>query len=61
MTHRSSCVLEYNNTDNTRISMDIRIITESNLEKYSREYRTTGRKKMLFEPGHYFSNEPISV
>tara|TARA_B100000886_G_scaffold320965_1_gene262823 strand:- start:287 stop:1198 length:912 start_codon:yes stop_codon:yes gene_type:complete len=52
---------QYNNTDNTRISMDIRIITESNLEKYSREYRTTGRKKMLFEPGHYFSNEPINI
>ena len=52
---------QYNDTDITRISMDIRIITESNLKKYSREYRTTGRKKMLFRPGHYFSNEPINV
>ena len=39
--------------------MDVRIITESNLQKYSREYRTTGRKKMLFQPGHYFSKQPI--
>lgn len=48
-----------NVTDVTRISMDIRIITESNLKKYSRDYRTTGRKKMFFLPGHYFSNEAV--
>ena len=28
---------QYNDTEITRISMDIRIITESNLKKYSRE------------------------
>ncbi len=50
---------QYNSTNETRISMDVRIITESNLQKYSREYRTTGRKKMLFQPGHYFSKQPI--
>ena len=48
-----------NQTDVTRISLDIRIITEKGLQNYSREYRTTGRKKMLFQPGHYFSEKPI--
>tara|TARA_B100000886_G_scaffold238985_1_gene167574 strand:- start:1327 stop:1470 length:144 start_codon:yes stop_codon:yes gene_type:complete len=46
-------------TENTRVSMDIRIITEEGLKKYSREYRTTGRKKMLFTPGNYFSKTPV--
>ena len=50
-----------NQTNITRISLDIRIITESGLRKYSREYRTTGRKKMLFQPGHYFSEIPIKL
>jgi sporadic carbohydrate cluster 2OG-Fe(II) oxygenase len=50
-----------NRTEITRISLDIRIITESSLKKYSREYKTTGRKKMLFQPGHYFSEKPISI
>ena len=31
------------------------------IKKYSREYKTTGRKKMLFQPGHYFSEKPISI
>ena len=48
-------------TNITRISLDIRIITESGLKKYSREYKTTGRKKMLFQPGHYFSEKPIGI
>lgn len=48
-----------NTTKDTRISMDIRVITEKDLEKYSRVYRTTGRKKTLFQPGHYFSSESI--
>ena len=48
---------QHNTSQDTRISMDIRIITEKNLKKYSRTYKTTGRKKTLFQPGHYFSNE----
>ncbi len=48
---------QYNDTKDTRISMDIRIIMESALNSYSREYKTTGRKKMPFLPGHYFSKE----
>ena len=50
---------QHNKTDKTRISMDIRIILENNIEKYSREYKTTGRKKMLFTPGNYFSKESV--
>ena len=46
---------QHNTTNKTRISMDIRIMLENNFDKYSREYKTTGRKKMLFSPGHYFS------
>lgn len=50
---------QHNVTNKTRISMDIRIIRENDFSKYSREYKTTGRKKMLFKPGHYFSKEAI--
>ena len=50
---------QYNDTKDTRISMDIRIIMKSALNSYSREYRTTGRKKMPFLPGHYFSKYAV--
>ena len=50
---------QYNDTDKTRISMDIRVILEDNFSKYSREYKTTGRKKMPFLPGKYFSFESV--
>ena len=50
---------QHNLTNDTRVSMDIRIITKEELRKYSREYRTTGRKKMLFTPDNYFSNKPV--
>ena len=43
----------------TRVSMDIRIIMESAFSNYSREYKTTGRKKMPFLPGHYFSEKAV--
>ena len=36
-----------------------RVIFENNFDKYSREYTTTGRKKMPFKPGYYFSKEAI--
>ena len=40
---------QYNDTKDTRVSMDIRIIMESAFfRNYSREYKTTGRKKMPF-------------
>ena len=50
---------QYNTTNKTRISMDIRIMLENNFTKYSREYKTTGRKKMPFTPGNYFSKEAV--
>lgn len=50
---------QHNITNDTRVSMDIRIITKEELRKYSRQYRTTGRKKMLFTPDNYFSNKPV--
>tara|TARA_X000000368_G_C22977372_1_gene688251 strand:- start:323 stop:1210 length:888 start_codon:yes stop_codon:yes gene_type:complete len=50
---------QHNITNKTRISMDIRIMLENNFDKYSREYKTTGRKKMLFKPGYYFSKEAL--
>ena len=58
LTSRCLHCTQHNVTKDTRISMDIRIITRENLKKYSREYRTTGRK-MLFQPGHYFSKESV--
>ncbi len=50
---------QHNTTNKTRISMDIRIMLENNFDKYSREYITTGRKKMPFKPGYYFSKEAL--
>ena len=50
---------QYNDTKDTRVSMDIRIIMESAFRNYSREYKTTGRKKMPFLPGHYFSEKAV--
>ena len=50
---------QHNVTSDTRISMDIRIITKKNMKKYSRDYKTTGRKNMLFTPGNYFSEKPV--
>ncbi len=48
-----------NITDDTRISMDIRVINKNNLAKYSRDYRSTGRQKMLFTPGNYFNKNAV--
>ena len=50
---------QYNDTKDTRISMDIRVIQENEIKRYSRFYETTGRKKMPFLPGHYFSKEAL--
>tara|TARA_Y100000992_G_C21246689_1_gene483665 strand:+ start:312 stop:1199 length:888 start_codon:yes stop_codon:yes gene_type:complete len=50
---------QHNITNKTRISMDIRIMLAKNFSRYSREYKTTGRKKMPFMPGYYFSKEAL--
>lgn len=48
-----------NTTNSTRISMDIRIIKKKILDKIKVNYVGTGRKKMKFIPGHYYSKKYI--
>jgi ectoine hydroxylase-related dioxygenase (phytanoyl-CoA dioxygenase family) len=52
-------VTQKNVTKYTRISMDIRIIAKSILDKLKRNYVGTGRRKMKFLPGHYYSQVSI--
>jgi hypothetical protein len=52
-------VTQKNITKYTRISMDIRIITKNILNKLKRNYVGTGRRKMKFLPGHYYSQVSI--
>jgi len=52
-------VTQKNITKFTRISMDIRIITKNILDKLNRNYVGTGRRKMKFLPGHYYSQVSI--
>ena len=46
------CCTQNNTTNDTRISMDIRVITKNNLAN-TLSYRSTGRQK-CFYPGNYF-------
>lgn len=50
-----------NVTDSTRISTDVRIILRRHMEALPIEYRGTGRLRMLFAPGHYYYEKPISA
>jgi ectoine hydroxylase-related dioxygenase (phytanoyl-CoA dioxygenase family) len=43
-----------NVTDHTRISIDLRILTDSDRERMRITYRGTGRRRMAFAPGHYY-------
>jgi hypothetical protein len=47
-----------NLTDHTRISMDLRVLPESERERMRFVYRGTGRRRMLFAPGHYYDERP---
>ena len=49
-----------NDTTSTRISVDLRVLPMSELERMRIEYRGTGRRRMLFAPGHYY-NEVLST
>lgn len=49
-----------NDTANTRISVDLRVLPMSELERMRIDYRGTGRRRMLFAPGHYY-NEVLST
>lgn len=50
---------QYNTTDSTRVSMDIRIISEASYKSLPFEYVGTGRMKMPFTPGNYYSSTLI--
>lgn len=49
-----------NDTDSTRISMDVRVILRRQFEKLPLEYRGTGRRRMLFAPGHYYDERSVN-
>ncbi len=43
-----------NDTAHTRISMDLRVLPASQQARMGQTYRGTGRRRMLFAPGHYY-------
>lgn len=43
-----------NQTEHTRISIDLRVLPQSERERMRMDYRGTGRRRMLFAPGHYY-------
>lgn len=45
---------QHNQTDHTRISFDMRVLPQSAPAEMRIEYRGTGRRRMLFAPGHYY-------
>jgi hypothetical protein len=47
-----------NNTPHTRISMDLRVLPLSEWQGMKTQYRGTGRRQMLFAPGHYYDARP---
>lgn len=48
-----------NNSNSTRISFDVRIITKNVFKKLKKIYVGTGRRKMKFIPNEYYSKMPI--
>lgn len=47
---------QHNQTEHTRISFDMRVLPQSALARMRIEYRGTGRRRMLFAPGHYYDS-----
>lgn len=45
---------QYNDTDSTRISLDLRVVPVEDFATIRIPYRGTGRRRMLFNPGHYY-------
>jgi hypothetical protein len=43
-----------NDTAHTRISIDLRVLPQGAEREMRIEYRGTGRRRMLFAPGHYY-------
>ncbi len=50
---------QQNRTDRTRVSMDIRIIQDTDFELLKRKYIGTGRKRSKFVPGEYYARKKI--
>jgi len=50
---------QHNNTGCTRISIDVRVLSVSAYKNRTRDYRGTGRRRLLFAPGHYFHEDPV--
>ena len=46
-----------NVSETTRISLDVRVLGRRDFQSMGLEYRGTGRRKMLFAPGHYYSEK----
>lgn len=47
---------QHNVTNATRVSMDFRVITVEDFQRLRLEYRGTGRRRMIFAPGHYYDD-----
>jgi ectoine hydroxylase-related dioxygenase (phytanoyl-CoA dioxygenase family) len=43
-----------NRTNHTRISIDLRVLPQSQYDRMRMDYRGTGRLRMRFAPGHYY-------
>ena len=50
---------QQNRTDRTRVSMDIRIIQDTDFELLKRKYIGTGSKRSKFVPGEYYAHKKI--
>lgn len=58
----SRCVhaTQYNDTDATRISLDVRVVPVEDWKSMRMIYRGTGRRQMLFDRGHYYDQRLAS-
>lgn len=54
-------VTQNNTTEHTRISMDFRILPLAEYEALEMDYQGTGRRKMPFKTGEYYSERIITV
>jgi hypothetical protein len=50
-----------NATKHTRISIDLRVLPQGERNRIRIDYRGTGRRRMLFAPGHYYDERLSSV
>lgn len=50
---------QFNQTDTTRVSIDVRMLPEEVIPTLGETYKGTGRMGMAFKPGHYYSDHTI--